>query len=458
MPQPAATATNAATTSMPEVGSQDPVQSLGSILKGSPFEDTHDPAEAFDQAAKRGKDGDAGEKAENGGAPSLAKANGVTKQGTGQAAAKVQSQTSSAPKAKPEVAKSTAKLNGKVKDTVAGSVLEKAKKVSPATNQPGKDALKKDTKSTSMGNGTKKPASASQEAKASNGAALNSVKDAAEGTTGENTATSNENIESDDRAPSGALAGASSNPKGASKLATTRATALAKPDTRPVKKGVKPSAPVSKARPRSPTKPVKLPAAVTATTASSDAKHDDGASQSRSPSRQSNVPTVSKARIDSLSKPRTMRASLPANSKPLDKSKAKPRTSLAPGPAPSGSFLERMMRPTQSSAQKVHEKVEPSSPPRRNLGSGNQANKTKRKSAGSSADKSEDDRKEEPSLSEPASSEPASSEPTAPPSDGRADLVPLQLTDSAVVQSNNVAREIQDGAPAPDPAAATTES
>ena len=59
--------------------------------------------------------------------------------------------------------------------------------------------------------------------------------------------------------------------------------------------------------------------------------------------------------------------------KPMEKEKAKPRMSVAGGSAAGGSFLERMMRPTQSSAQKTHERMDSAkiSPPRKLSGSRN---------------------------------------------------------------------------------------
>ena len=139
-----------------------------------------------------------------------------------------------------------------------------------------------------------------------------------------------------------------------------------------------------KPKPRSPTRPAKLPSHLTAPTAASAAKLDHSApaasQPARSPSRTSNVPATSKP--NAFKKPSTgaaaaqrlkrpPRASMPvpgAISKPTEKPKA--RQSMAGGSRPStgsNSFLERMMRPTQSSAQKTHEKVEvgKQSPPRK---------------------------------------------------------------------------------------------
>jgi hypothetical protein len=58
--------------------------------------------------------------------------------------------------------------------------------------------------------------------------------------------------------------------------------------------------------------------------------------------------------------------------------------SMAGAPAAPGGFLERMMRPTQSSAQKTHEKVEPKTPPKKS-----HPVRPKRTSEGSDKSKSE---------------------------------------------------------------------
>lgn len=120
------------------------------------------------------------------------------------------------------------------------------------------------------------------------------------------------------------------------------------------------SPPKTKPHPKSPTRPVRLPAAAMATTASSAAKLGD-ALPTRSPSRAS-VATTSKATSvigrtpsNNTRKP-SSRPSLPAQ--PAPNQKPRPRTSMASMKAPEGSFLARMMRPTQSSASKTHEKVE----------------------------------------------------------------------------------------------------
>ncbi|KAL9102667.1 MAG: hypothetical protein Q9163_002221 [Psora crenata] len=148
-----------------------------------------------------------------------------------------------------------------------------------------------------------------------------------------------------------------------------------------LKKKTGPSSPQNstKTRSKSPTRPIRLAPAATAQTAAFAAKHESESQKppSRSPSRTSHTSTANKTRTASLSKPTRpggIRASLPAGSKPTERSKPKQRTSMASSKAPEGSFLERMMRPTQSSAQKTHEKIEIKSPPKK------AATKPKRKS------------------------------------------------------------------------------
>ncbi len=155
-----------------------------------------------------------------------------------------------------------------------------------------------------------------------------------------------------------------SRPSAVSKPPTSTAPKPAPASTTSIGKTVKKPGPTSpafvKPKPKSPTRPVRLPASATAPTAASAAKLDG-------------VPpaaaVVTRGRTTSNPKPavrKTSRASLPAGSKPADKPKApRSRMSMASTQSPSGSFLERMMRPTQSSAQKTHEKVEIKSPPRK---------------------------------------------------------------------------------------------
>lgn len=159
-------------------------------------------------------------------------------------------------------------------------------------------------------------------------------------------------------------------------------------------KRLNPTSPIAKTRPKSPTRPVRLPAGATAPTASSVAKLGD-VPPSRSPSRASAAnaakpSTLHGERPAAVSRdlasrtganPRkSSRPSLPAASTTNQKPKA--RVSTSGGKVPEGSFLARMMRPTQSSASKTHEKVEHGSPPSKsNLA------RPKRKSSGADGEK-----------------------------------------------------------------------
>lgn len=135
------------------------------------------------------------------------------------------------------------------------------------------------------------------------------------------------------------------------------------------------TSPNTKTRPKSPTRPVRLPAGATAPTASSVAKLGDTL-PSRSPSRASAANTARSSTLHgerpaAISRDpasgtganlrKSSRPSLPAASTTNQKQKA--RLSTSGSKVSEGSFLARMMRPTQSSASKTHEKVEHGSPP-----------------------------------------------------------------------------------------------
>ena len=94
----------------------------------------------------------------------------------------------------------------------------------------------------------------------------------------------------------------------------------------------------------------------------------------------------------------------------MEKSKA-PRMSMASSKAPEGSFLERMMRPTQSSSQKTHEKIEARSPPAKP-----QAKKHTRISQGS--DRSKGEHEETKAEAAREESKPPQEEDSAVPSQG----------------------------------------
>ena len=162
------------------------------------------------------------------------------------------------------------------------------------------------------------------------------------------------------------------------------------PTSNPVKKSGQ-SSPPPKVRPKSPTRPVRLPSGATAPTASSAAK--TGEAQPIRPPSRTTAPagpkTSASNRVQSGGNSRegttntssslrksSSRPSLPAASNPTQKAKA--RTSTASVKASEGSFLARMMRPTQSSASKAHEKIEHASVPGKSKSS-----KPRRQSGGS---------------------------------------------------------------------------
>ncbi len=166
-----------------------------------------------------------------------------------------------------------------------------------------------------------------------------------------------------------------------SSVAPRAPAAASKPAPKPGKK-LGPSSPPSftKPRPKSPTRPVRLPGSATAPTAASAAKLDAATAATAKPRER-----VTSNPISLRQKP--ARTSLPAGSKPVEKAKdkIKSRLSTASSKAPEGSFLDRMMRPTQSSSQKTHEKMEAKTPPKKANGV-----RPKRKSDGSEKAKSED--------------------------------------------------------------------
>lgn len=187
-----------------------------------------------------------------------------------------------------------------------------------------------------------------------------------------------------------------------------------------------PISPITKTRPKSPTRPVRLPAAATATTASSAAKVGEG-QPSRSPSRSSinntrkpAVPGRDRAAPSTNTRKSTSRTSLPAASNESQKLKA--RVSAASAKAPEGSFLARMMRPTQSSASKTHEKVE-------HAVSKSHSTRPKRKSGGSEED-AKGTSVEEPPPALPQEDEHA----TAPTSVPAEDVVNGTEADTTAVQ------------------------
>ncbi|PSR81403.1 hypothetical protein BD289DRAFT_484448 [Coniella lustricola] len=122
-----------------------------------------------------------------------------------------------------------------------------------------------------------------------------------------------------------------------------------------------------KPRPKSPTRPVKLPASLTTHTAASGQRTKNGGP----PSAHANRP---QSRTSATSSGKSMKRSVSASG-------GRQRPSIGPPPkqtakdhpvpkkevkAPDESFLARMMRPTQASASKVADKIQvPTTPPRK---------------------------------------------------------------------------------------------
>ncbi|CAF9929979.1 hypothetical protein IMSHALPRED_008056 [Imshaugia aleurites] len=178
-------------------------------------------------------------------------------------------------------------------------------------------------------------------------------------------------------------------------VAPKASAAASKPAPKLGKKAHPSSPPAfTKPRPKSPTRPVRLPGSATAPTAASAAKFDSGTAVTARPrDRVSSNPTSLRQQ--------PARTSLPTGSKPAEKAKDKPKSRLSAvsSKTAEGSFLDRMMRPTQSSSQKTHEKVEARTPPKKNTGV-----RPKRKSDGSEKAKSEnvDTIGEQPTESSPS--------------------------------------------------------
>jgi len=142
----------------------------------------------------------------------------------------------------------------------------------------------------------------------------------------------------------------------------------------------------TKPRPKSPTRPARLPAAATAPTAASAAKLDGAPPPTNDRKPVNHLSTRDRVPSNpSKSQSKPARTSLPIGSKPAEKPKASgPRQSMASSKAPEGSFLDRMMRPTRSSSQKTHEKVEVKTPPKKH-----HVAKPKRTSEGSDRSKAD---------------------------------------------------------------------
>lgn len=148
------------------------------------------------------------------------------------------------------------------------------------------------------------------------------------------------------------------------------------PKSNGIKKEAAPTSPsISKPRPRSPTRPVRLPAAATAPTSAWAAKKSDEITQPSGRASLSTTMAAKKPFSASHSKPtakapstttssltkKPSRASLVSQSGVHDRSASRASTT---NKAPAEGFLARMTRPTASFAQKTHEKLQVHSPPR----------------------------------------------------------------------------------------------
>ncbi|OMP86882.1 hypothetical protein BK809_0000557 [Diplodia seriata] len=162
------------------------------------------------------------------------------------------------------------------------------------------------------------------------------------------------------------------------KSATSSSAAKPRASSRPAaeKKGTHATPPFTKPRPKSPTRPAKLPSHLTAPTAASAAKREAEKAEEkkaaakpktttpRAPAVASKTTTAA-AHKNAAEKKAGSRPSLPAQSTAKRPESRTSRPSVG-ARAPDDSFLARMMRPTAASASKTHEKKDDvKSPPRR---------------------------------------------------------------------------------------------
>ncbi|KAG9677335.1 hypothetical protein KCU95_g16427, partial [Aureobasidium melanogenum] len=115
-------------------------------------------------------------------------------------------------------------------------------------------------------------------------------------------------------------------------------------------------------RPRSPTRPIKVSSHLTAPTAASAARQDSQPSKASVSVSKPAVANRPQARAPAATTKPAARSSLASTASVPKKTESKPAS--APK-GPDDSFLARMMRPTASSASKVHDKTEVKSPPKR---------------------------------------------------------------------------------------------
>ncbi|KAF1974270.1 hypothetical protein BU23DRAFT_567480 [Bimuria novae-zelandiae CBS 107.79] len=145
-------------------------------------------------------------------------------------------------------------------------------------------------------------------------------------------------------------------PVAETKRTTTKATSSAPPSkdsTTTSPSGFK------KPRPRSPTRPVRLPSHLTAPTASYAAKHGEEAAAQKLARKPSTVSKPAPRASAPVAKKQPSRASLAPSTAAAKRPESRTSTTAGAGEG----FLARMMRPTASSASKTHDK--PTSPPRR---------------------------------------------------------------------------------------------
>ncbi|KZF26261.1 hypothetical protein L228DRAFT_242703 [Xylona heveae TC161] len=165
--------------------------------------------------------------------------------------------------------------------------------------------------------------------------------------------------------------GAPAQSPGAASVRTRRSSVLAQPHPPPATTA-RPARPTTnkqtvtssgaKSRSKSPTRPARLPAAATVPTASSAAKSGTGSSPSRSNNlsrKSSKVARNPSSGTRPTAQPSTV-SRKPQAPSAQDHSERPGSRASHPGPKISrDDFFARMMRPTASSASKVHEKVEP---------------------------------------------------------------------------------------------------
>ncbi|KAK6003227.1 hypothetical protein QM012_001072 [Aureobasidium pullulans] len=115
-------------------------------------------------------------------------------------------------------------------------------------------------------------------------------------------------------------------------------------------------------RPRSPTRPIKVSSHLTAPTAASAARQDSQPTKASISVSKPAVANRPQARAPAASTKPAARSSLASTSSVPKKTESKP---VNASKGPDDGFLARMMRPTASSASKVHDKTEIKSPPKR---------------------------------------------------------------------------------------------